>query len=379
MDDPDCCQKMADWLVLVRAPGISPARLRQLLIRFSSPGNIINADGRALAGCGLKQPTIDAILRPDQKLLEYDLAWLESPQNHLVSCFDPNYPALLLQIPDPPVVLFVEGKLSAISTMQIAIVGSRRPTPGGRRIAQEFASGLASVGVSITSGLATGIDSAAHRGALLEDAVTIAVLGNGLGSVYPAINRPLAEQICDKGALVSEFPLKTKPLPANFPRRNRIISGLATGTLVIEAALKSGSLITARSALEQGREVFAVPGSIHNPLARGCHALLREGAKLTENLQDILEEIGQLASVVQQPMGNLLSRHEFNERLDEESKLLLHNIGYDPVTIDFLIEETDIPANVAAALLLNLELQDLIESLPGGGYVRKNIGIPDNI
>jgi len=376
MDERRSCQTLADWLVLVRTPGLSPVKLRQLLAHYSSPGNILNADKRELAGWGLKPAVLAQIGHADQKMIEQDLVWLEATDNHFVSYIDPHYPALLKQIPDPPVGLFVRGNLSVMNTIQIAIVGSRRPTPAGKRIAQEFARGLAACKVTVTSGLASGIDSAAHLGALSVNAATIAVLGSGVDVVYPAANCALAEQICEKGALISEFPLRSKPLPVNFPRRNRIISGLATGTLVVEAALKSGSLITARLAMEQGREVFAVPGSIHNPLARGCHALLREGAKLTESIQDILEETGWLAAVVAQPDPNTLSGNIFNETLDEHGKLLLHNIGYEPVTMDFLIEETAIPANVTAALLLNLELQDLIESLPGGSYVRKNRGSP---
>jgi DNA processing protein len=376
MDERRSCQTLADWLVLVRTAGLSPVKLQQLLEQFGSPGDILNADKRDLAACGIKPAVLAQIGHSDQKMIEQDLVWLEATDNHFVSYPDPYYPALLKQIPDPPIGLFVRGNLSVMNTIQIAIVGSRQPTPAGRRIAQEFARGLAAYGMTVTSGLASGIDSAAHLGALSVNAATIAVLGSGVDVVYPAANHALAEQICETGALISEFPLRSKPLPVNFPRRNRIISGLATGTLVVEAALKSGSLITARLAMEQSREVFAVPGSIHNPLARGCHALLREGAKLTESIQDILEETGRLASVVTQPDPNTLSENIFHETLDEHGKLLLHNIGYEPVTMDFLIEETAIPANVTAALLLNLELHDLIESLPGGSYVRKNRGSP---
>lgn len=377
MDERTICQELADWLILVRTPGLSPVKLQKLLAVYGSARNIVNAARQDLASNGLKQATLDYILCPDLKMLEQDLVWLEVPGNHFVSYLDPQYPALLKQIPDPPAGLFISGKLTALDTLKMAIVGSRRPTPAGKRIAHEFASKLAAAGLTITSGLASGIDSAAHMGALSIGATTVAVLGNGADIIYPSANRSLAEQICEKGALISEFPLQSRPLPVNFPRRNRIISGLSIGTLVIEAALKSGSLITARYAMEQGREVFAVPGSIHNPLARGCHALLRDGAKLTETIEDILEETGQFALFVQHTRDNVLSGHEFNERLDEQSKLLLHNIGYETVTMDFLVEETDIPANVTAALLLNLEMQDLIESLPGGGYVRKNMGIPD--
>jgi DNA processing protein len=325
-----------------------------------------------LTACGLKQETINAVCRPDRRAIEADLEWLEAGGNHFISCQDPGYPALLNQIPDPPAGLFVHGMPDVIITTQVAIVGSRNPTPGGRRNAQEFARNLGLLGITVTSGLAAGIDSASHYGALDAGALTIAVMGNGLDTVYPAANRLLADRISERGALISEFPPGTKPLPANFPRRNRIISGLSVGTLIVEAAISSGSLITARLAMEQGREVFAVPGSIHNPVAKGCHALIRDGAKLTERIEDILEEIGQLYTLVKQAGDNAVTTAGCNQPLDGQSKVLLDQIGYEPVTIDRLIEETHIPADAAMVALLNLELHELVESLPGGGFVRKN-------
>lgn len=379
MDDSTSCRELADWLVLIRTPGISPVQFQALLMGFGSVAAIMQADRSALADFGLKPATVDGLQRPDLKRLEADLVWLQAPANHFINCLDPIFPSRLKQIPDPPIGLFVSGNLSVLNAVQIAIVGSRKPTPGGRRLATDFSRELGLCGITITSGMATGIDSAAHQGALDAGTATIAVLGNGVDIVYPKGNHSLAKRIIENGALVSEFPLATRPLPAHFPRRNRIISGLSSGTLVIEAALKSGSLITARMALEQGREVFAVPGSIHNPLARGCHQLLRDGAKLTENIRDILEETAELASLTAQLVDNTLTPRGFNERLDDDAKLLLDNIGYEPVTMDSLIEKTGISANVTAAVLMNLELQDLIESLPGGSYVRKSTGIPDRI
>jgi DNA processing protein len=372
MEEMNTDQDMVALLILIRTPGISPIRFRELLGLFKTPAGIISAGHEQLLLYGLSQSTVDSIHKPDRDLVDADMAWLGKPDNFIISYPDPRYPAILRQIPDPPPALFVSGNIDVLARTQIAIVGSRNPTAGGRRIAGDFAEALAANGIVITSGLALGIDSAAHHGALQADGQTIAVLGNGIDTIYPAINREMAGKITVNGALVSEFPLFTRPLPHNFPRRNRIISGLSAGTLVIEAALKSGSLITARLAMEQGREVFAIPGSIRNPLSRGCHALIRDGAKLTESIEDIFEEISQLHHVITHSDEVSASGQGGNETLDEHCKLLLDNIGYDPVTIDLLVEETGISANLAAARLLSLELQNLIESLPGGSFIRKN-------
>lgn len=230
--------------------------------------------------------------KADWQGVEKDLRWLASPGCHMVHKTSRNYPPLLKEIHAAPFILFVQGNLARLADPQIAIVGSRNPTPVGCEIAAKFAYYFSNMGLTVTSGLALGIDGAAHKGALLGVASTIAVLGHGLDCIYPASHQELAGDILKaNGALVSEFPIGVSPLPSHFPRRNRIISGLTMGTLVVEAALKSGSLITAKLALEQGREVFAIPGSIHNPLAKGCHALIREGAKLVETTQDVLEEL----------------------------------------------------------------------------------------
>lgn len=372
MDESNANREVVDWLILIRAKGIPPIKLREMLSIIGHPAQITCAESEQLSRIGLSQSTIDSILAPDWNDIEADLGWLNEAGNHFISYLDPDYPELLRQITDPPLGLFIRGSIDMIGCSQIAIVGSRNPTAGGRRIAMSFAEALGTNGLTITSGLALGIDSAAHLGALNAGAPTIAVLGNGIDTIYPAINQKLADRIVDNGALVSEFPLFTRPLPQNFPRRNRIISGLSVGIVVVEAALKSGSLITARHAMEQGREVFAVPGSIQNPLTRGCHALIRDGAKLTENIEHILEEIGQLDALVRQAHTPCSAGDGENERLDEQSKLLLDNIGYEPVTIDLLVEETGISANLTAATLQKLELQNLIESLPGGSFARKN-------
>ena len=241
MEDTESVTRLIAWLRLIRVNGLSPPRFNGLLCAFGNPQHIVSAEPRQLLMTGLGQPVVDAIKKPDWYLIEADLAWLEQPCNHLVTWNDPGYPLMLRQITDPPPALFVRGNIDVLASTQIAIVGSRKPTAGGRRQARDFAESLASSGVTITSGLATGIDSAAHQGALDAAAPTIAVLANGLDSVYPAVNGRLAEQICERGALISELPSGSRPLPQNFPKRNRIISGLSVGTLVVEAALKSGS------------------------------------------------------------------------------------------------------------------------------------------
>ena len=246
---------------------------------------------------------------------------------------------MLRQIHTPPPALFVRDDPAVLMSPQLGIVGSRHPSVDGHRLAGDFSASLAVNGITITSGLAQGIDSYAHQGALKAQSSTIAILGNGLGSVYPACNRKLAEDILERGALVSEFPLDCRPIPSNFPRRNRIISGLSMGVLVVEAALKSGSLITARFANEQGREVFAIPGSIHNPMARGCHALIRDGAKLVEQIQDITEELQPMAALVRKSFVQSVAEPRSTKGLDAKTKLLLDSIGYQAVNIDTLVEE----------------------------------------
>lgn len=357
----------AYWLALHRAPGIGSASFCRLLKEYSSPAAVFAASGKI---AGLSDETQRYLRQPDWEAVEQDLRWLEQPGRYLLTLADRGYPALLREIPDPPPVLFVHGDSSLLSLPQLAIVGSRNPSPAGAEVAAQFANYLARSGLVISSGLALGIDAAAHQGALAAKAPTIAVAGTGLDRVYPARHRALAHAISEGGALVSEFPIGTPPLPQNFPRRNRLISGLSLGVLVIEAALQSGSLITARLGAEQGREVFAIPGSIYNPLARGCHRLIREGAKLVEAAQDILEELGSLIGATTE----LQSREEFKETnastKDPEYQLLLDNLGYDPLPIDILVERCRLTAEEVSSMLLVLELQGLITALPGGRYFR---------
>jgi len=285
---------------------------------------------------------------------------------------DPDYPPQLRAIPDPPALLHLQGDAASLAAPAIAIVGSRRPTPAGRETAYAFARGLAAGGLVITSGLAAGIDAEAHRGALDAGGRTVAVCGTGLDVVYPASNARLAERIAARGALVSEFPPGTPPLPHHFPRRNRLISGLALGVLVVEAQHRSGSLITARLAAEQGREVFALPGSIHNPLARGCHRLIRDGARLVESVEEVLAGLqadlfGALApGAAQAPAGTAFS----GGPLDREAKILLNACGFEPVDVDTLVARTGFQAGSVASMLVLLELRGEVESCAGGLYCR---------
>ena len=294
--------------------------------------------------------------------------WLAVPGHRLLAPDDDAYPALLAELPDRPDHLYIDGDPAALTLPCLAIVGSRNPTRGGERNAFEFARHLASRGFCIVSGLAAGIDTAAHRGALAAGNATIAVLGHGIDGVYPAGNRELAREIAAGGALVSEFPLGMAPRRESFPQRNRLISGLSLGTLVVEAARRSGSLITARLAAEQGREVFALPGSIHNPLARGCHRLIRDGAKLVESADDILSELGSLAGHWLQTADESTVSSEPAAAKDAEYVKLLQLIGHDPVTVDELVERSGLTTGEVSSMLLILELDGNVEKLSGGRY-----------
>lgn len=358
-------------LALLRIPQLGATGFRRLRQHFPSTAAVFNASPEALRSAGLNDKAVAGIRRPDRRRIEADLAWLKDSGARLVTWEDPLYPPLLKEIPDAPPGLFVRGDAAVLSGLQVAVVGSRNPSPSGRRIALQFAADLGRAGITVTSGLAIGIDSRAHEGALEAGAPTVAVLGCGPDTLYPRRNRKLAERITETGALVTEFPPGTPPVAANFPRRNRLISGLGAGVVVVEAALKSGSLITARLAMEQGREVFAVPGAIHNPLSRGCHALIREGAKLTEKIEDILEELGPLSMVVHSAQPGNVTGCRGVTGLDGAAKVLLDNIGDAPITVDTLIGLTRFTVDEICAQLLQLELLGLIESLPGGAYVRR--------
>ncbi len=361
-------QALEPWLQLLHAPGLGSRGINQLLLQLQEPAEIlarISDPGLTLV------PEARAYLRsPDQRPIDQDLAWLEQPDRHLLTRNDPRYPELLATVSDPPPVLFIQGNPELLSGAQLAIVGSRNPSASGRQTALEFSRCLAEGGLTIDSGLAVGIDAACHRGALQAGGHTIAVTGTGLDRVYPARHRELAHQIAEQGALVSEFPPGTPPTRGNFPRRNRIISGLSVGTLVVEAAIRSGSLITARLAAEQGREVFAIPGSIHNPLARGCHQLIRQGAKLVETAADIIEELWPLLGHLQEAPAAPASPPASGEggKWDAEYQRLLEVLGFDPLPVDLLIQRSGLTAESVSSMLLLLELEGYVSSAPGGHY-----------
>jgi DNA processing protein len=355
--------ELAAWLRLLGTPGVGIDSARKLLAAFGPPEAVFQQERPALhavVGPRLAQ----ALLTPPDDLaatIEATTHWLAGGSNrHLLSLDDPRFPPELLQMADPPLMLYVLGQIDTLQHPQrLAIVGSRNPTPQGEQNARQFAQALGEAGVCVVSGLALGVDGAAHEGALAGGAPTLAVVGTGLDRVYPKRHLALAHKIAEQGALISEYPLGTPPLPGNFPRRNRLIAGLSQGTLVVEAALQSGSLITARLAAEQGREVFAIPGSIHAPQSRGCHALIRQGAKLVESAQDILEDLRittPTAQVTPTPIGDPL--------VDPEG--LLKAMGYDPVSLDALQARTGLDTATLQARLLELELQDAVARLPGG-------------
>lgn len=279
---------------------------------------------------------------------------------------DERYPSLLKEIPDPPAVLFVYGEPGILNQPQLAMVGSRHHSPGGRDTPRDFARYLASAGLVITSGMALGIDAACHQGALDGGGQTIAVTGTGLDRIYPARHRDLAHEIAENGALVSEFPIGMPPLAGNFPRRNRIISGLSLGVLVVEAAIKSGSLITARLALEQGREVLAIPGSIHNPHSRGCNSLIRQGAKLVETAQDVLEELPGIQGSNLEISGYFKDSRQFE--LNESYKKVLESVGHESTAVDTVVERSGLTADAVCSMLLILELQGFVAASNGGYY-----------
>lgn len=357
-------------LALLHMPGIGPKRYRALIEFFGSAVQALQADPESLHLLGIPAAVIATWTKPDWAGVEMDLHWLALPDHHLLELGDAHYPSRLAQIIDPPPLLFVQGDLDVLTMPALAMVGSRHPSAGGIRNAHEFAKHLVGYGLTIVSGLAVGIDAAAHEGALEGGGLTIAVCGTGLDRVYPSVNAKLAQRIAREGALISEFPIGTKPLSQNFPRRNRIISGLSVGLLVVEAAPQSGSLISARMAMEQGREVFAIPGSIHNPLARGCHALIRQGAKLVETAADILEELAPQISINTAIPKSALTIKETVAEISDEQSHLLDIMGYEAISVDDMVERSGLTAEEVSSMLLLLELQGLIEASPGGLYNR---------
>ncbi len=366
-------REQAAALALLRMPGIGPITFQRLVAHFGSCQGVLSAGRSEWVQAGLPAAIVALLRTPNWPLVETDLRWLEQPGHHLLRLGESAYPALLATLADAPPLLFVRGDPEVLAQAALAVVGSRNPTTGGRRLASRFAADLTRYGLVVVSGLAVGVDAAAHRGALEAGGLSVAVCGTGLDTVYPRTHAALADQLIAEGALVSEWPPGTPALPAHFPRRNRIISALSLGTLVVEAALRSGSLITARLAAEQGREVFAIPGSIDNPLARGCHALIRQGAKLVESVADILEELPAnlaTARVQQSPLADDIPSRP--TELPEETRTLLNAMGYTPVTVDELVERVGLTAQMLSSMLLAMELQGLVEALPGGRYGRLN-------
>jgi len=353
------------WLSLHLIAGLGAESTRRLLQQFGSPATVLSQAPAQLAQwVGPKVANAISEGAAAEKLASA-MRWLEDDGNHLLTLADDDYPARLLETADPPVILYMKGRrelLAAADAMGIAIVGSRNATPGGLQNAENFARALSQAGMTVISGMALGIDAAAHRGGLEGAGSTIAVVGTGLDLVYPARNKALAHQLAEKGLLVSEFALGTPALPNNFPRRNRIISGLSRGVLVVEAALASGSLITARQAGEQGRDVFAIPGSIHSPFSKGCHQLIKQGAKLVDEAADILVELNLIPQTLRTPVSG--------GHPAEAGEEILLSMGYDPVTVDSLIELTGKPAERIMARLTELELSGIVASLPGGKYQR---------
>jgi DNA processing protein len=353
-------RELSDWLRLTAAPGVGPRTARVLLQAFGGPGAALAAGQRALEA--VVEPRVARALSattPNDPEVTRALAWAAEPGNSIVTLADADYPWSLLQIPDPPVLLYAKGRTELLNSPSLAIVGSRNATAQGCSNAGTFARALGDAGLAIVSGLALGIDTAAHGGGLASRSSTIAVTGTGLDIVYPARNRELAHRIADSGLLLSELPLGTAPASHNFPRRNRLISGLSLGVLVVEAALQSGSLTTARFALEQGREVFAIPGSIHSTLSRGCHALIKQGAKLVESAADVLDEL-------RLPASAPARAHPTPPGEDP----VLAALGYDPTDIEILASRCGLPLESVAARLLELELDGSVASLPGGRYQR---------
>lgn len=347
---------LTDWLRLSFVPGLGGEGQRKLLLAFGSPSAVLQQSVSSLAQY-VKQPVARAISATiDEALITAVARWLDDPLNHLVTLADAEYPQALLNISDPPLLLYVKGRTDLLNVPSLAVVGSRNATAQGLRNAEAFALAVSDSGLCVVSGLAQGIDAAAHRGGLAGKGCSVAVVGTGLDKVYPASNRALAHQLAQQGCMVSEFPLGTPPLPANFPRRNRIISGLSLGCLVVEAGLQSGSLITARMALEQGRDVFAIPGSIHTPQSKGCHSLIKQGAKLVESAQDILEELGYTTA---KAASSPLLQHP-----------LFDHLGFDPLDAETLAQRSGLTISELSAILLQLELEGGIASLPGGRYQR---------
>lgn len=373
MDDDLRC-----WLILLRAPGVGPATARSLVARAGSAQAACACARRLRGECGLGAEALDWIESPDAARLETDLAWLAQPGHRLLRFTDSDFPPQLAEIPQPPAALFVVGDPGLLLNAQIALVGSRSASAQGLANAREFARAFARAGLTVTSGMADGIDGAAHSGALEAGGATVAVIGTGVDLVYPRKHRDLAARIAQHGTIISEYPLGTSARAEHFPQRNRLIAGLALGTLVIEAGLQSGSLITARLAGEMGREVFALPGSIHNPLARGCHRLIRDGARLTETAQEVVEALAPGAQALGAQLRERLeaapdgpSHPESSARdRDPDYIRLLSALGEAPLALDELAARTGLKPAELSSMLLLLELEGTVAPAVNGRWQR---------
>lgn len=373
-DDPK------DWIKVAALPALGAGVLKKLWEQGWTPQALLNADPTTWQGLGLKQKTIAELIAlqqqkqsPTAEKITQALHWRENcPDAHIIAITDADYPVLLREIPDPPPVLFVRGNLAALNLPQVAIVGSRHASASGLRHAHDFAAFLSQCGVVITSGMALGIDAAAHQGCLDVSGITVAVFGAGIDRIYPASHRRLAlEVLAHKGALVSELFPSTPPLPNHFPRRNRIISGLSAGVLVVEAALKSGSLITARLALEQNRNVYALPGPLSNPMSKGCHKLIKDGAYLVEEGKDIIAEMGEILGVFQQQLdveGGEVKK-TLTEPLSSSEAKVLEIIGFEPINLDLLCAKSGMSMAELSDVTVGLELKGAITQM-AGGYLR---------
>ena len=351
------------WLGLDLIPGLGGSGIRLLLGQFGSPSQILKSGAAQLSPHVGGKVASAIICGPDRAKLKTALTWLEGENNHLLTLADSDYPAALLEIVDPPPLLYLKGRREMLGKAGVAVVGSRNATPAGVANAEAFSRTLSKAGLTIISGMALGIDAAAHRGGLDGEGSSIAIVGTGLDLIYPARNKALAQELVEHGLIISEFSLETPALAKNFPKRNRLISGLSRGVLVVEAALASGSLITARQAAEQGREVFAIPGTIHSPVSKGCHQLIKQGAKLVDDANDILVELQWRNAAINPDASGVL-------RGSEGLEPILSAMGYDPVSIDALVERVDLPTELVIARLAELEIDGLIAPMPGGKYQR---------
>jgi len=364
------------WLAALRAPGLGGRKLVEAVEAAGGAARLVGASRSELQGLGLAEATVSALRRPDEAQLEADLRWLAAKGRHLVTWDSEDFPPLLRRIPSPPAALFVEGDVGALWQPQVAVIGSRNPTVGGLDHARSFSAEFCRCGMTVTSGLASGIDSAAHAAALEAGGCTVAVTGTGLDRVYPASSTALAASIAERGALVSELPLGSPPKREHFPSRNRIISGLSLGVLVVEAGLNSGTLITARQAAEQGKEVFALPGSLHNPMAKGCHRLIREGARLAETVHDVMSELAPMAAALAAELRSQPALPGDSEpgaedtAEDPEYGVLLEALAYDPRNVGELAQLTGLPVRSVSSMLLVLELQGRVRQHSSGRYVK---------